>query len=130
MSNEAMTIEEKAFQMHLVSEVNGLVQIRCEGAVSLPGYESDANPLVKLLGPGVFARSVLLDLQEVTFLDTSGLSWLVDCHERCRETGGLLVLHSIPAQVRHVLRLLHMEQVLHLAEDTAAALSQARRFRP
>jgi anti-sigma B factor antagonist len=39
-------------------------------------------------------RSVALDLSGMTFIDSAGLTMLVEIHERARERGAVFVLHS------------------------------------
>lgn len=104
---------------------DGFIHVRCEGEMCLPNCGADIDPLVECLGDAAFSKMVLLDLDGTTFLDTSGLSWLLQCHERCAAAGGMLVLHSIPRRVEQLIRLLHMEQVFHTAVDLAAAQALA-----
>ncbi|HWG46590.1 MAG TPA: STAS domain-containing protein, partial [Gemmataceae bacterium] len=67
------------------------------------------------------SRKLLLDMEKTNFLDTSGISWLISCHENCQRAGGVLVLYAIPPRVRYVLQLLQMEHLLHTAADLEAA---------
>jgi anti-anti-sigma factor len=119
--NDRVLLKEQEPQLTLLSEDEGVLHVGCEGEVSLPEVRPGHDPLVKLLGPGVFARTVLINLEKATFLDTSGVSWLVDCHQKFLDAGGVLVLHSLPPLVGYVLKLLHLEQVLHVTADVAAA---------
>jgi anti-anti-sigma regulatory factor len=54
-------------------------------------------------------------------MDSSGISWLLNIHKHCRESGGILVLHSIPPSIMAILKLLHMDRYLNLVEDEQAA---------
>ena len=60
-------------------------------------------------------------MEKTDYLDTSGVSWLISCHEQCHHAGGVLVLYAVPLRVRYVLQLLRMEHLLHTAADLAAA---------
>jgi hypothetical protein len=124
LTSEPVTIREGTVCLTLRGENAGVVHVSCEGAVVLPDYRPEDDPLARLLGPGVYGRKVLLGMERVSFLDTSGVSWLVSSHERFLKAGGTLLFHSVPPQARLVLQLLHLDQVLRSAPDGAAG--QAR----
>src|SRR5579872_1701661 len=98
-----------------VSSADGIVMLQCEGDVSQADFLTEGNPFAKLLGPDCFASRVLLNMEQVAFIDSAGIGWLVISHKSFGEAGGILVLYSIPPMVDHVFRLLKMPSVLHLA---------------
>ena len=55
----------------------------------------EAQPITRLV----------IDLSEVTFCDSSGLSALVDAHRSCQERGAALIVHRPSARVRNTLEL-------------------------
>jgi anti-anti-sigma factor len=79
------------------------------------------HPLSRVAGTDVYAGRVLLDLERITWLDTWGIGWLLSCHKRFLRGGGRLVLHSAPPAIEPALKLLRLDQVLHIATDEAAA---------
>jgi len=113
--------------MHLtlVSEDQGIVRIRNEGPITIAEFQPGTEPLEVLLGPDCFIRKVLLDLGETPIIDTSGVSWLLNCHNRFMARGGVLVLHSTPPLINNMLRLLSVDQVLRIADDDATARALA-----
>ena len=121
------TYREMDLELSLLADEPDAVRVGCAGEICLPGFQPGDNPLARFLGPGVWSRTVLLDLEKATFLDTSGVGWLIDCHQRFQEAGGTLVLYSVPPRVRYVLQLLQLEHVLPTAADLAAARSLATR---
>jgi len=124
-STSLATIREWNLALSLQAEEPDLLQVECAGDVVLPDFRPENDPLTKLLGPQVYSRKVLLNMERVNCLDTSGISWLISCHENCQHAGGMLVLYAIPPRVRYILQLLRMEQLLHVAPDLAAARSLA-----
>ncbi|MBD3886658.1 STAS domain-containing protein [Phormidium tenue FACHB-886] len=58
--------------------------------------------------------TILLNCQEVTFMDSSGLSALVMVLKKVREAGGDLLLCSINHQVRLLLELTGMDGVFEI----------------
>ncbi len=117
-------------RVRLLEDDRDVLHVSCEGEAVLPDFEGEEELLARLLGPGVYGRKVLLNLGRVTFLDTSGVTWLVSCHERFRKAGGRFALHSLPAQGRYVVRLLNLDQALPVAPDEAAGRALLEGGRP
>jgi stage II sporulation protein AA (anti-sigma F factor antagonist) len=67
------------------------------------------DTLADLLHSGV--TDVRLDLREVTFVDSVGMSVIVAAHQRCREQGGSLVLRVNPKLAR-TLQVMGLDDVL------------------
>ena len=106
-------------------EAAGVCRIRAEGEIRSVEEPRDPHLIEELLGPSCYRRKILLDLEEAAHIDSSGVSWLVHFHRRCRSAGGMLVLHSVPPAILAVLRLLGMDQQFHLAADERAACALA-----
>ena len=60
------------------------------------------------------ANTVLLDLKEVTFIDSSGLSALVTIKKKLQTAGAKLYICSIKNQVRVMFELTRMEKVFQI----------------
>ena len=69
--------------------------------------------LIELNSEGV--TDVILDLAELDFIDSSGLSVLVAALKRLRNQGGDLVLQSVSDQTRRVLEVSGLSRVLSIA---------------
>ena len=57
---------------------------------------------------------MIIDLAEVTFIDSSGLVMLVQNMRRCREKGGDLYLCSPQQPVRMVLELTRLDKAIEI----------------
>lgn len=121
------TLRERDLELTLQAEEKDLLYLTCRGAISLPDFQPEKDPLLKLLGPEVYSRKLLLNLEHASLLDTSGISWLIHCHEACGRSGGILVLYAIPLRVRYMLQLLQMEHLFHTAADVTAARTIAQK---
>ena len=106
-------------------EAAGVCRIRAEGEIRSVEEPRDPRDIEDLLGPSCYRRKILLDLEDAAHIDSSGVSWLVHFHRRCRAAGGVLILHSVPPAILAVLKLLGMVQQFHLAADERAALALA-----
>lgn len=99
----------------------GMIRLCCEGNITQRAITADVDPIMKALGEGGLGANVLLSLEKTTFIDSSGISWLLVTHKNFRDAGGTLVLHSVPPMVDQVLKLMKLSMVLNIAADETAA---------
>ena len=121
------TLREWDLELSLQAAEKDLLYLTCRGAISLPDFQPEKDPLLKLLGPEVYSRKLMLNMEHASLLDTSGISWLIHCHEACGRAGGILVLYAIPRRVRYILQLLQMEHLFHTAADVTDAQALAHK---
>lgn len=113
-------------QLNVTSDDGSTLQIQAIGQMHLVDFEGAAAPVKKLLESGGYARRVLMDLSQVTYIDSSCVAWLLTCHKRCRSAGGELILHSVPPSILAILKMLRLETLLNLAEDARSAEALAK----
>jgi anti-anti-sigma factor len=117
-------------KLTVMAEEGDLARVQCEGEISQVRFQLNDNPLEALLGPGVYTRKLLLDLERVEFLDSSGISWLVVSHKNFQQQGGVLVLHSIPPRIHQVLQFCRMDKLLRMADNATSAQALATGGKP
>ena len=117
-------------KLTLLSAGKDFIHIGCEEEITQREFQPGADPLAALLGAAGFTHAVLMNLEKTTYIDSSGIGWLLACHKHFVENGGILVLHSVPPRVDHILQIVRMPLVLHIAADEAAARAMAREGRP
>jgi anti-sigma B factor antagonist len=78
--------------------------------------------LLELIARG--HRHLVLDLGEVTFVDSSGLSVLVSALKAAHKTNGSVVLLNLTDDVRALIELTRMHEVFQIFADEAAAIDQ------
>ncbi len=100
------------------------IRLVCEGPFAAQGEE--VNPLVSWLDGEAAGRTVLVDLEKTTSLNSTGVLWFLETQRYLQEKGGKLILYSLPPVVDNVLRLLGLEKILCLAGDARNALRLAR----
>ncbi|MEI6380701.1 MAG: STAS domain-containing protein [Cyanobacteriota bacterium ELA615] len=72
-------------------------------------------------------KSILIDFQDVTFMDSSGLGTLVLCLKSVRTAGAELYVCSVNEQIKMLLELTSMDKVFEIyssAEELEKKLSQ------
>jgi anti-anti-sigma factor len=62
-------------------------------------------------------RTVLIDLANVDFIDSSALGTLVSCHTRLKLAGGRLYLCSLKDQIRNLFDISDMDRVFETFSD-------------
>ena len=108
-----------------IIELNGqgdVVRLLAKGQIVQRTLAS-SDLLGGTLAPVGYDRRVLLSLADVTFVDSTGLGWLLKCNKLFRDAGGTLVIHSIPPVVLDVINVMRLSQILKLCDDEESALA-------
>jgi anti-anti-sigma factor len=113
-------------KLQVAGDDGQVVRLQVEGQITQRDVHFSSDPLVDLAGPDVYTKQLLIDLTRAPMVDSSGISWLIAAHKRCREKGGRLVIHSYTPPVANTLRLLKMDRVLSLCPSQRDAEALAR----
>jgi anti-sigma B factor antagonist len=105
------------------SEGDGFICVTIDGRITFATLELGQDPLAQHMAD-IYSRKLIFDLAGTDYIDSTGVSWLLTCHKKCRQSGGKLVLHSINPLVKQVLGVLKLDQVLHLAENAEQARAE------
>jgi anti-sigma B factor antagonist len=100
-------------------------QILVSGKITQHDFGPVQEPLEALIGPGVYARQIELDMSNATYMDSSGVGWLLTCHKRVREAGGRLTIVNVQAIIANMLRLLKLSRMFGLDGPTEEATPEA-----
>jgi anti-anti-sigma factor len=68
---------------------------------------------------------VVLDLGEVTFMDSTGLRMVISAHERLRERGAVLEIQHVPHQVARLFELVGVNSLLGVGDGQVAPVDGA-----
>ncbi len=109
-----------------ISRIDGVIVVHCSGAIVL-GEESTSLRLhVKdLLNK---SRQIVLDLRDVTHIDSSGLGTLVALYTSARNVGGDIKLANLGSRLNELLqvtKLVTLFEVFDKAEDAAGSFKKA-----
>ncbi len=61
-------------------------------------------------------RACVLDLRELTFMDSSGIALILRAEREMRALGGNLILERVPGQPMRVLRAAGLQQLVEIRE--------------
>jgi len=103
-----------------ITEREGKLIVRLAGDVDLE-HCRDVRSL--LLGAAARGKDLLVDLSEVTYLDSSGIASLIETLQAAARNGAGLKLFSASAQVWRVLELARLDKVFTILPDLDAALA-------
>jgi anti-anti-sigma factor len=102
-------------------ERDGLVHVSLRGELDLSTVGKVDDELQNV--EGAAPKVVLLDLSNLTFLDSTGLRCVVRADERAREEGRRLVVVKGPEAVQRVFEITRLEERLELVDDASAVSS-------
>jgi anti-sigma B factor antagonist len=63
------------------------------------------------------ADQIVIDLEQLTFIDSTGLQTLVACERRCNGRGPELVIRRPNGEVARIFALVGLDKVLQITED-------------
>jgi anti-anti-sigma factor len=99
----------------------GVVLLRASGdldAYTAPGLRTRLHDAT-----GADAELVVVDLKDITFIDSAGLGTLVGAHRRMQERGGWLRIVRPPPLVARAFELTGLDEVLDMRDDREQALA-------
>ena len=103
------------FGLESVTEDDGSVHIRLRGELDLNTAPRVEEELRDAEGRG--ATTIVLDLRELRFMDSTGLRLVIDADARARESGGRLLIVRGPDTVQRVFRVTRLEERLDMIDE-------------
>lgn len=106
-------------------QTDGVTVIRFAAAAELTGRSSELATLAQMIEAQSDTK-VLIDLSQVSRIDSTGLGTLMSCYAHAVRNSGVLKLLNPNSQVKRVLSMTHIDAVLPAFEDENAALRSFR----
>jgi anti-sigma B factor antagonist len=105
--------------------VDGVQSVRLEGDDSLD-YNSAAHVKRQFADSIRSDRDVVLDLSEVAFVDSAGLSALVGLFKNTHAAGRKLLLVGVRPQILEVMEVIRLDQIFRFAGSLEDAVERLR----
>jgi anti-sigma B factor antagonist len=108
------------------STIDGVIVIHCTGYFVFGEESTSLRVLVKDLLKN--SRKIVLDLRDVTHIDSAGLGTLVGLYLSARSVGGGIKLADLGSRVNRALqvtKLVRVFEVFDTAEDAIASFNKA-----
>ena len=109
-----MLIEERLEKNVVILDLTGNFFFLADGGMDLQ------NKVKDLIGRGV--KNVLLDFRRVEKINSAGISVLMNCLKSVTDADGCLKICSVNESVRHIFRLISMQQLMDVQPSYDAAL--------
>ena len=105
-----------------IRQVEGVTIVDLSGRIKLGEGSSVLRDTVKdLLGKG--QKNILLNLGDISYIDSSGIGELVSAFTSVRNQGGELKLLHLTKKVHDLLQITKLYTVFDVKDDEAAAIS-------
>ncbi len=114
----ALTIASRELDGVTILELNGRITLG-EGSVQIRDAIRD------LIGKGT--KSILLDLGEVNYIDSSGLGEMVSAYTTAKNQGAALKLLKLTRKVHDLLQLTKLYTVFDIYDDEASAIASYKK---
>jgi anti-sigma B factor antagonist len=102
-------------------QVDGIAIVDCSGRITLGEGSVILRDTVRgLLGQG--QKRILLNLGDVSYIDSSGIGELVSAFTTVRSQGGELKLLNLTKKVHDLLQITKLYTVFDVKDDEAAAV--------
>ncbi len=102
-------------------QVGDVTVIDCAGRITLGEGSSTLRDTIRdLVGKG--NKKILLNLAEITYIDSSGIGELVSSFTTVSNAGGALKLLSLTKRVQDLLQITKLYTVFEVFDDEAAGL--------
>lgn len=103
-------------------QVDGVTILDLSGRITLgEGSVVLRDTIRELLGKG--DKKILLNLGDVTYIDSSGIGELVSAYTAVRKEGGELKLLNLTKKVHDLLQITKLYTVFDVKDDEAAAIA-------
>ena len=115
MSNGQLT---QTFRLNLACE-NGFQVVAITGSLADDGIIQTKDFLCQLLGQK--PERIILDLEDLEYISSSGIGLLVSVLRRCRQAGIPMHLCTLRPEILELFKLTRLNQVFEIFENKAAA---------
>ena len=94
-----------------VTEENNVATVFLNGEIDMDVTEKAKEVIMPLIEA---KKEVHLNLKEVQYMDSSGISVLIESHQKAEEVGTKVTLKEISKSVLKVIMMAKLEQILNL----------------
>lgn len=103
-----------------IKEIDDHLLVTLQGDVDLEHSTAVRKLLLNAASKG---RDLLIDLSDVTYLDSSGIASMIEAMHMARKNGAAFRLFSANEQVRRVFELARLDKVFQISPNLETALA-------
>tara|TARA_B100001057_G_scaffold300887_1_gene301062 strand:+ start:198 stop:497 length:300 start_codon:yes stop_codon:yes gene_type:complete len=94
-----------------VTEENNISTVFLDGEIDMDVTEKAKEVIMPLIESG---KEVHINLNNVQYMDSSGISILIESHQKANELGTKVILKEISKSVLKVIMMAKLEQILNI----------------
>ena len=94
-----------------ITEDGNIATVHLDGEIDMDVTEKAKDVIMPLIESG---KEVHLNLKEVQYMDSSGISVLIESHQKALEKGTKLIIKDVSKSVLKVIMMAKLEQILNL----------------
>ena len=94
-----------------VTEEGNISTVYLNGEIDMDVTESAKEVILPLIEAG---KEVHLNLKDVSYMDSSGISVLIESHQQALEKGNKVIVKEVSKSVLKVIMMAKLEQILNL----------------
>ena len=94
-----------------VDEIDNKRVVHLNGEIDMEVSDKARNTILPLIEAG---HEVQINLSKVDYMDSSGISVLIESHQKATEVGTKVILKDISKSVLKVIMMAKLEQILNL----------------
>ena len=94
-----------------ITEEGNISTVFLNGEIDMDVTETAKEAILPIIDSG---KEVHLNLKDVSYMDSSGISVLIESHQQATELGTKVILKEISKSVLKVIMMAKLEQILNL----------------
>ena len=94
-----------------ISEEGNVATVHLDGEIDMDVTEKAKEVILPLVEAG---KEVHLDLKDVSYMDSSGISVLIESHQKALEKNTKVIIKEVSKSVLKVIMMAKLEQILNL----------------
>lgn len=102
-------------------EVNSALVIVIKGEIDLYSSPVVRKQILETIDNKI--PVILVDMNQVTYMDSSGVATLVEGYKQCNQYNGRFLLSGVQPEVRQVFELTRLDSVFPMYKDRQSALA-------
>ncbi len=103
-----------------IQKVGSVTIVKVSGVVDSETVDDFGSALASLVEKGEF--QILLDIEDLSYINTAGLSVIADVFKKARQNQGSLKIMNAPEAIKELLEIVRFTRIIDLFENEDAAL--------
>lgn len=116
MADRTRSQEQKLFE---IANEDGVIVVQLRGEIDQHTSRGLLSAVSEQIDQGI--SRVIFEMSGLDFIDSTGLSVIVDLHEQAARKGGKLVFAAPSDRILRILRVTRLDRYIDLHDDVTAA---------